>query len=739
VFCIVSLLKVSPTNAGSYFQDFGNSNVGDQSFSDGSQLFSTSSGTVTAVVDATFKELRLTAAGTLSTQSAFLLPNLDPGTPIHAFSAKWNAQINGNFPNGADGFSFNFGQLGSINLKDAVYFQEAGYGTGLCFSVQTYLGNNPGFFLRANGTTYASQAYNPVSQWGANSSARHFFEVDWHYINGMTVRVDGQTIFSNVTMQGFAPQSGDRFVWAARTGGVTETVQLDNIVVVTGGTLFDLPVSGPYIFNPGDYSPDFAFDGINASPWYTQAPAGFIGGTPSIPGTICAYAITSVGNDRAVDPKAWTFESFYPSGGSVSSGGGSFANPLETRCWLATSGSSSAAMRLNILINNGSLNMTMLGELRVYGFRAANAYFGAARPGDAISATSPNSPFGQTAMRAIDGTVSTKYLNGDKLNAGFNVYPSAAKQGVRALSLISANDAQERDPINFVLYGSNDGTNFAFIASNSVPAFASFNSIQSFYFPNTNTYPVYKVLFPNVRNPALANSMQIAEVQLLPYGDITSPTDAIVLTLPPGAGLTGTGLAGALLNRKLSLQEDKIVVTNLPATSKITALITPRAGRSIVKGIQVIGGYDDASFPGRGPSTLTMEGSNDGLHFTPILSTPLSGPIVNLQIQEFSMPENANAFSYYRVGFLSPPSGNLLQLGEVRLFGLTFPSVSVNRSGNDVMVSWPAPAGSFLLQERSNLTVGNWANSVRAVTATNGQNQVLIPPTTGGFYRLVIP
>jgi len=197
---------VGPLRAGQYFQDFSAFPPGATNFADGSQLFSTSLGSVAAVQDSTYHELQLTETGVSSVTSAFLLPDLDPNTPIYAFSVKWNADVSGSFPNAADGFSFNFGQLDSSNLTTGTV--ESGYPTGLCFSVQTYVGNNPGFYVRTNGVVAATLTNNPAAQWQTNSSTRHFFEVDWFAQTGLTVRLDGQTLFTNVPTTGFVPQAG---------------------------------------------------------------------------------------------------------------------------------------------------------------------------------------------------------------------------------------------------------------------------------------------------------------------------------------------------------------------------------------------------------------------------------------------------------------------------------------------------------------------------------------------------
>ena len=86
------------------------------------------------------------------------------------------------------------------------------------------------------------------------------------------------------------------------------------------------------------------------------------------------------------------------------------------------------------------------------------------KPGDDIIPTSTRSPVAETVENAIDNDAMTKYLNFDKLNAGMTVEPEVEQSIVTGLLFTSANDAPDRDPASFVLYGSNNGTDFSVIA-----------------------------------------------------------------------------------------------------------------------------------------------------------------------------------------------------------------------------------------------------------------------------------
>jgi len=136
------------------------------------------------------------------------------------------------------------------------------------------------------------------------------------------------------------------------------------------------------------------------------------------------------------------------------------------------------------------------------------------QPGDPIVASSNNSPGSEGVANLIDNNTTNKYLNFDKLNTGFTVTPSVGATIVTGIGLTSANDAPERDPASFTVEGSNNGTNFTLIASNTVPSFSSRFTEQDFTFPNTYPYKIYRVRFPTVANAAAANSMQLSEVQL---------------------------------------------------------------------------------------------------------------------------------------------------------------------------------------------------------------------------------
>jgi hypothetical protein len=72
--------------------------------------------------------------------------------------------------------------------------------------------------------------------------------------------------------------------------------------------------------------------------------------------------------------------------------------------------------------------------------------------------------------------------------------------------------------------------------------------------------------------------------------------------------------------------------------------------------------------------------------------------------------------------------------------GGTSPTLTITRSGSDVVLSWPASASGFGLQKTTSLSGGTWQNVTTAVVPMGDQNTVTESASTGAaFYRLQQP
>jgi hypothetical protein len=66
------------------------------------------------------------------------------------------------------------------------------------------------------------------------------------------------------------------------------------------------------------------------------------------------------------------------------------------------------------------------------------------------------------------------------------------------------------------------------------------------------------------------------------------------------------------------------------------------------------------------------------------------------------------------------------------------PTLSIARSNNSAIISWPYPSTGFVLQTNGNLANTNWLNFTGTIsTNTPGSNTVTITPPVGNlFFRL---
>lgn len=126
---------------------------------------------------------------------------------------------------------------------------------------------------------------------------------------------------------------------------------------------------------------------------------------------------------------------------------------------------------------------------------------------------SVSSPFGEEVDKIIDGNVNTKFLDfnyGDGM--GFTVDLGATPYIATSITVTTANDAVGRDPQNFEVLGSNDGTNFTSIATGTIPCVATRFHPRTFNFSNTNAYYHYRIIYST--QCSSENSLQISETQL---------------------------------------------------------------------------------------------------------------------------------------------------------------------------------------------------------------------------------
>jgi hypothetical protein len=332
-----------------------------------------------------------------------------------------------------------------------------------------------------------------------------------------------------------------------------------------------------------------------------------------------------------------------------------------------------------------SANSMQIAEVELLGV-AADLPQDVTQPGDPIVPSSNNNPGSEGVANAIDNVTGTKYLNFDAANnalpTGFTVSPQSGLTLVSGLTLTSANDAPERDPSSFVLSGSYDGSNFVQIASNSVPVFTNRFVKQTILFDNNIPYLHYRLMFPTVVNaPNAANSMQIAEVELLGVlapTDVTIPGDPIVPSSNNNPG--SEGVANAIDNVTGTKYLNFDAANNALPTG---FTVTPGVGDTIVNGLTLTSANDA---PERDPSSYQLQGSVDGINFLPISSGPVPAFPTRFFKNYIFFPSNTVAYKTYRLMFPTvvngPNAANSMQIAEVELLGFTPGAINTNAVNN---------------------------------------------------------
>lgn len=226
IFSVVAMAV--GVQAGVYTQDFegfsGATDLGDGTTIAGSHA-------VVYENPGFFTALRLTQDQVAGQTANFALSDLDAGSAITGFTATFDSLVKSVGGNPADGFSFNFGTLPGTLPNGS----EEGMTSGSLLSIgwDTYTGDGGrGMYVRVNGSVVASSAayyaavHNDINQ--AFTGATIVLDE-----NGLDVTYNGVACWTDLDVSGFTASAGDRFAFAARTGGAHEDLFIDNLNVST--------------------------------------------------------------------------------------------------------------------------------------------------------------------------------------------------------------------------------------------------------------------------------------------------------------------------------------------------------------------------------------------------------------------------------------------------------------------------------------------------------------------------
>ncbi len=137
-----------------------------------------------------------------------------------------------------------------------------------------------------------------------------------------------------------------------------------------------------------------------------------------------------------------------------------------------------------------------------------------------ITARGENPP-NETRLQAFDNSLGTKWLDFMVPNGTSNFswiqyhYPGTESNVVNRYTVASANDAPERDPANWHLYGVDAVGGLTLLDTQAGQVFANRFQVNSYPISNTNAYSGYRFEITRVSNPSTAVAVQLSELEFL--------------------------------------------------------------------------------------------------------------------------------------------------------------------------------------------------------------------------------
>ncbi|ONI83458.1 alpha-mannosidase [Saccharothrix sp. ALI-22-I] len=147
-----------------------------------------------------------------------------------------------------------------------------------------------------------------------------------------------------------------------------------------------------------------------------------------------------------------------------------------------------------------------------------------------VAANSENTGSSEVKENLVDGSVLSKWLT--FTSTGWVRFTFAEPVAVKRYAMSSANDAPERDPKDWTLRASNDGTTWTTIDTRSGEVFAKRLETKAYDIANTEAFRFYQLDIS--ANAGGVNLIQLAEVQFSD-GSTTPPAQNMRTTVGKGA------------------------------------------------------------------------------------------------------------------------------------------------------------------------------------------------------------
>ena len=287
--------------------------------------------------------------------------------------------------------------------------------------------------------------------------------------------------------------------------------------------------------------------------------------------------------------------------------------------------------------------------------------------------------YNESTQHAVDNNTGSKYLCRNGMGTGIILIPSASSSIATAMTITTANDAEERDPSSYVLYGTTDtvrspdftkgdAETWVKIAEGEFELPAARGTVieEPIEFDNATAYSAYKVVFPTIKSGDPTGMLQFSEIQLYgkvleaaPENLISKATDAFIAistdVRPSSSYSTSPDESAAkLFDNDVSTK----YYNQACWTNNIGFIVTP----SVSKELQMIEFYTANDYAERDPVTYKLYGTNDEItsvdngsgneeNWTLIAEGTLDFPETRLAQASLITLDNPVTYSSYKMVF----------------------------------------------------------------------------------------
>lgn len=330
------------------------------------------------------------------------------------------------------------------------------------------------------------------------------------------------------------------------------------------------------------------------------------------------------------------------------------------------------AYKLDITKNKGDDTLMQVAEIELIGPKLADLNHGMTA-GTVITGRNRISD-GEAETMAFDGDVNTKWLDhNDWAGAPTEEDPSWVQiqlpeaATVNKLGLVSANDADNRDPENFFIEASNDGETWFTLATWLGESFDERFERKLLTFSNDLAFTYYRLNI--TKNKGDDTLMQIAEIEFIgpQYSGVDhSEADGVVITARNRIG-DGESEEKAFDNSSETKWLDHNDWAGAPTEENPSWVQVDLPMAQIVSSLAITSANDADN---RDPENFNLQGSNDGgVTWTTISSWVGESWDNRFERKLFDMG-NGFAFESYRLNITKNKGDDtLMQIAEIELIG----------------------------------------------------------------------